>query len=135
MNRIRIASVEASPTSLAVVADATAAYDPSLGLERFVRTFEASGHTLTIRDSVQMDAPHSLSLQYHFDGATAPEALSVVSVAPRGALVSTGPAFVTAAGPPGHVDRGPREERGSVLTVRTPAPVATEQFETTLTWK
>ena len=41
---------------------------------------------------------------------------------------------VIAAGPPGAVDKGPHEVRGSVRTISTPAPTNDAEFETELSW-
>jgi hypothetical protein len=73
-----------------------------------------------------------LTAQVHGDGAIAktgaqrylvqgaPAALAVdVGTASAKAVIE--PGVVVAAGPPGHVDRGPTEERGTVLRLSLPA--------------
>lgn len=134
LNQIRLSRVQATATGLQVEAQAAAAYAPELGVKRFDRSFTLEGRQLTIRDRIETTNPHLVSILFHFDGKTVPAGLKLAFPQPADARTRLEPNFVTAAGPPGHVDQGPKEERGTRLVVSTPAPESVTTFETNLNW-
>lgn len=134
LDRIRLARVQATATGLQVTAEAAAAYEPELGVMRFDRTFTLEGRQLSIRDQIETSTPHRFSILFHFDGKAAPTGLGLAFPSPRDAQTRLEPALLTAAGPPGHVDRGPKEERGSRLSVSSSTPRTTATFESELKW-
>jgi hypothetical protein len=143
LNRIRIIDVKVEPDQISVRGDATAAYLPNLGLQRFVREFvyrPASG--FTISDEVEAAKPSVITLLFHADDRIEKENgnrfsikaggvklwIQAVIAGPNGSQPmpfqsAIAPNTVTAPGPPGAVDKGERQERGQKLVLSTPAPV------------
>ena len=134
LNKIRLSAVHASEEGFSVTADATAAYEPELGLKEFKRKFVLKDHELTITDTIKTDSPHTDAILFHFDGGAVSPGLTIKSIAPAGASEKMSPNTVIAAGPPGAVDKGPHEIRGSTLTITAPSAEATVTFETELRW-
>ncbi len=139
LNAIRILRVEPLPDGVQISADATAAYAPKLGLEKFVRTVTLRGAKLTVSDSIASASPHVFSVLLHSDSDSTDEAftssrLKIDVLSPRNALIRTEPNWITAAGPPGAVDQGPKEQRGTREAISTPAPVRAANFNVLLHW-
>jgi hypothetical protein len=139
LNAIRILHVEPLSTGIEISADATDAYDPTLGLEKFVRTIILRGDKLTVSDSIASASPHTFSVLLHSDSdatsdAFASEGLSVAVQSPQNAVTRAEPNTITAAGPPGAVDQGPREQRGTREVISTPAPTRATNFDVILHW-
>ena len=135
LDQLRLENLSFSGKGAHIEADATTAYAASFGLTRFHRTFELTGQTLTVSDTVSSTASHDFSILFHADGKTMPPSLTLAIDEPAGAIISTKPEMLIAAGPPGHVDQGPREERGTVLSVAAPKPSTIVEFKTRLSWK
>lgn len=132
LDAIRFASVKLGRDGAELVADLTGAYRPELGVEQLQRRFRYAGGVWTVIDTLRASKPVVLTAQVHGDSAIAstggqhylvqgaPAALAV-EVGTTGAKAVIEPGIVVAAGPPGHVDRGPTEERGTVLRLSLPA--------------
>jgi hypothetical protein len=161
LNAIRILSVQPLPNGIEISADATAAYDPSFRLEKFVRTVILRGDKLTVSDEIQSASPHTFSVLIHSDsdsadatdasasaapstitpagagavaGPFASAGLFVTVQSPKNAVTRTEPNTITAAGPPGAVDQGPKEQRGTREVISTPAPARAAHFDVILHW-
>lgn len=132
LDAIRFASVRLGRDGAELVADLAGAYRPELGVEKLQRRFRYARGAWTVTDTLRASKPVVLTAQVHGDGAIArtgahrylvqgaPAALAVdVGTAAAKAVIE--PGIVVAAGPPGHVDRGPTEERGTVLRLSLPA--------------
>lgn len=132
LDAIRIASVKLGRDGADLVADLAGAYRPELGVEKLQRRFHYARGTWTVTDTLHATRPVVLTAQIHGDHAIGktgarsylvegrPAALAVhVGAAEMKAVIE--PGVVVAAGPPGHVDRGPTEERGTVLRISLPA--------------
>ncbi len=132
LDAIRLTKVNLTSSGAEIVADLTGAYRPELGVDKLERTFAYSRGTWTTTDRLRASKPVVLTAQVHGDTTIAaagsqryvvagkPAALEVdIKTAAAKAVVEKG--IVTAAGPPGNVDKGPQEERGSVLRISLPA--------------
>jgi hypothetical protein len=132
LNRILIRSVDVDAGGVTVVGDATAAYEPGIGLESFVRTGRIEKNQLTISDSVEADTSHVFSVLLHWDGDRPPGRLEVQINQPVDASQKLEPNVLIGPGAPGSVDKGTQEQRGTRLVISTPAPVASASFQTIL---
>ena len=145
LNRIRISEVKVERGQVIVRGDATAAYQPELGLRKFVRELvfkPASG--FTINDEVETLKPTAITLLWHADDRieaqgenrfviTAGAAKLAIKLESESTQAQAKIAVndVTAPGPPGAVDKGERQERGNKLALTT-APVMKARFVTRL---
>lgn len=132
LDAIRLSRVSLSNAGAEIVADLAGAYRPELGVEKLERTLAYGAGTWTVTDRLRAARPVALTAQVHGDTAIAaagerrflvagsPAALEV-DIATAAAKAAIAPGVVTAAGPPGNVDKGPREQRGVVLNVSLPA--------------
>jgi hypothetical protein len=132
LDSIRITSVKLGRDSADIVAELAGAYRPELGVERLERRFSYAHDSWTTTDRIHASKPVVLTAQVHGDQEirqTAQRSFVVtgkptslkVDVKTLEAKTVVEPGIVIAAGPPGHVDRGPREERGVVLRLSLPA--------------
>jgi hypothetical protein len=132
LDSIRITSVKLGRDRADIVAELAGAYRPELGVERLERRFSYAHNTWTTTDRIRASKPVVMTAQVHGDKeirqaaqrsfvvAGKPSSLKVdVKTLEAKAVIE--PGIVIAAGPPGHVDRGPREERGVVLRLSLPA--------------
>ena len=133
LNRIRILKVT-NDSGLTVTADATAAYDPALGVKSLIRTIHLENNRLTISDSVQTESPRTPSILFHFDGDAQPAQLRIDVEEPPDATKKLEPNMMTGPGAPGSVDKGTRQQRGTRLVISTPGPVSATNFKTVLQW-
>jgi hypothetical protein len=154
LNRIRISEVKVEKNRVMVRGDATAAYEPELGLKKFVRELVYQpGAGFTIFDDVQTAKPAVLTFLLHADDRIENEGDDRFSIKSGGVKMSIEPTLkpsrgspgqgrihsvietntLTAPGPPGAVDRGERQERGQKLLLSTPVPVTRAQFNWRLT--
>jgi hypothetical protein len=132
LDSIRITSVKLGKDHADIVADLTGAYRPALGIERLERRFNLARGVWTTTDRLRANKPVVLTAQLHGDTAITqqgqgrfviagkPTALRVEVRTPAMKAV-IGPGIVVAAGPPGNVDKGPTEQRGTVLRMSLPA--------------
>ena len=135
LDSIRITAVTLDRDQADIEADLTGAYRPELGVTSLQRRFRYAAGVWTTSDRLQASRPVVLTAQVHGDQAIAqlapgrflvtgqPAALQVTVPAPA-VQASIGPGVVVAAGPPGHVDQGPTEQRGTVLRLSLPASTA-----------
>jgi hypothetical protein len=132
LDSIRIRSAALDGKRADIVAELAGAYRPELGVETLQRRFSFSGKTWVVTDTLRASRPVVMTAQVHGDRAIVPagERGFVVEAKPASLKVAfdavaakalIGPGVVVAAGPPGHVDQGPTEERGTVLRVSLPA--------------
>jgi len=149
LNRIRIVDVKVDRNRITVRGDATAAYQPELGLKKFVREFVYQpGAGFTVSDEVETASPSVLTLLLHADehleNGTGNQfriqagrvKLLVDAQMEETKEISRPKQFqsaivindVTAPGPPGSVDKGERQERGQKLVLTTPLPVSKVRF-------
>jgi hypothetical protein len=145
LNAIRLSVLTLSSSRLYLRGDATSAYEPERGLRRFVREFEyVPDKGFTIWDNIETLRPSLVTSVIHADSGLDKEAHNRFSINRQGTkliieLVEP-PAIeseikintVTAAGPPGAVDKGERQERGQKLLLTTPRPVQKVRFLTRL---
>ncbi len=134
LDKLRFTTVEATRDRVLAIADATAAYEPELGLTKFARTFRVNASSLHIEDEVAATATRQFATLVHFDGTERPSALRIDVVEPPDAVVRTDPNVLTAAGPPGAVDKGPQEVRGTVYVISTASPRDKARFSITLSF-
>lgn len=149
LNRIRISEVKVEQNQVTVRGDATAAYGPELGLQKFVREFSYQpGAGFTISDEVETSKPVVLTLLLHADDRLDQESGGRFAIkAGRVKLLidptiepTSGPAgprqlvgkivanSLTAPGPPGAVDKGERQVRGQKLLLSTSAPTTSARL-------
>jgi hypothetical protein len=132
LDSIRITSAVLDGRRAEIVAELAGAYHPQLGVDKLQRRFSFSGRTWVVTDTLRASRPVVMTAQVHGDRAIVPAgerrflvegkpAALKVEVQTAAAKAVIGPGIVVAAGPPGHVDQGPTEERGSVLRVSLPA--------------
>lgn len=132
LNQTRVIAVKADGRSLTVRGDATAAYMPDLGLLRFTRELAYSAAAgLTVTDALSAKAPRVFTELLHADGDVEPAdggafridagdaRLTVRIETPRNAHTAIEDNVLTAAGPPGSVDKGERVVRGRRLAIST----------------
>jgi hypothetical protein len=135
LDSIRITSAVLEGRRAEIVAELAGAYRPELGVEKLQRRFSFSGRTWTVTDTLRASKPVTMTAQVHGDRAIVPAgegrflvegkpASLKVQLGTASAKAVIGPGIVVAAGPPGHVDQGPTEERGTVLRVSLPASSA-----------
>ena len=140
MNRIRIVEAELGDRAVLIRGDATAAYDPALGLTRFERRFEFDGRGFVITDELQSSVPRTFTVLVHSDEKVKQEGagrfsldasgtkLNILVESPTHARAVVEENVLTAPGPPGSVDKGERQVRGQRLAVSTPAPQTNARF-------
>jgi uncharacterized protein DUF4962/heparinase II/III-like protein len=151
LNRIRISDVKVEPNQVIVRGDATAAYQPELGLKKFVREFAyRSGAGFTVTDEVETTKPAVLTWLLHADDLIEKGNGCLFSIAAGQVKLLIDPTLypanrttainsaietntVTAPGPPGAVDKGERQARGQKLLLSTSEPVTKARFMQRLT--
>ncbi len=131
LDRIRLTDVQLAGPEKRVVADLTAAYPGSLGLERVVRTFTFDGAgTFRVRDEVAAAQPVPVEWRLHADvpfaptpGGHAVDVRGVVLDVAGTSSATVGPALLQAPGRPGSIEQGPKEPRGfELVRARPPGP-------------
>jgi hypothetical protein len=141
LNKIRILRANLAAGSVTIVGDATAAYEPSLGLTRFVRTFTFSpAGGFDVSDSIATSEPEVSTSLIHADDRIEKinsnqfvinsngVKLSINVLQPQGDRTGIDKNILTAPGRPGSVDKGERQERGEKLAISTPNPTTQAQF-------
>ena len=149
LNRIRISEVKVEQNQVMVRGDATAAYEPELGLQKFVREFVyRPGADFIVTDELEAAKPEILTFVLHADNGVEKESGNRFSLRAGAVKLLIDPKIegaaqtqihsaietnvLTAPGPPGAVDRGERQERGQKLLLSTPTPVTEVRFVTRL---
>jgi hypothetical protein len=148
LNRIKISEVKVEQNQVLVRGDATAAYEPEVGLKKFEREFVyRAGAGFTVSDLVETTRPAVPTFLLHADNRIVNEGGSLFSTkagrvkllidltieAPNELRSAIETNILTAPGPPGAVDKGERQERGQKLLLFTPAPTTRARFITRLT--
>jgi hypothetical protein len=131
LDSIRIRSAKLERDRAEIVADLAGAYRPELGVEKLERRFSYARGAWTVTDTLRASKPVVLTAQVHGDRSISktgahsfvvtgqPTSLKVDVATAATAVIA--PGIVVAAGPPGNVDKGPKEERGAVLRISLPA--------------
>ncbi len=145
LNSIRLTDVKMDRQKVSITADITAAYEPELGVKRFVRQFEFTApNSFVIKDEVETNAPQTITAFFHADNTIEKlsdgkfifeltgTSLSAEIVAPKTFDAKIEKNFLTAPGRPGSVDKGEREERGVRLAVSTREKTNKLKMETRL---
>lgn len=146
LDQIRIVSVKADKNSVVVTGDATMAYEPELGVKKFLRTFEyQSREGFTVTDDVETARTSVVTSALHADSGFRKDAdkrfsisiadvkLLIEPIVPKDLIGTIEPNIVTAPGPPGAVDKGERQERGQKLLLTTSKPVTHARLVVKLT--
>jgi hypothetical protein len=141
MDRIRIAEARLESGLAYVRGEAAAAYEPELGVTRFDRhLLFIAPNQLTVWDDVAAKQPRSFTSLIHADETIEPigdrrfginssgTKLLITVVSPENVRTDIGPNLVTAAGQPGSVDKGERQQRGQRLAVSTAAAAPEARF-------
>ena len=135
LDRIRLTEVKTDRDYVRFVGDATFAYEPEVGVKRFIRTFEYSTKSgFSVRDEVETQKPVVVTSVIHADSGleklnenrysiTAGEEKLLIDVSPTNLVGAIEPNVLTAPGPPGSVDKGERQVRGQKLLLSTREPV------------
>lgn len=132
LDSIRITKLTLGKDHADIVADLTGAYRPELGVERLERRFSFARGAWTTTDTLRASKPVVLTAQVHGDRDIKQLAErsfvvegrpSALKVEARGKNVQAvvEPGLVVSAGPPGNVDKGPKQQRGNVLHMSLPA--------------
>lgn len=142
LNQIRLTNVTMELRRVSVTADITAAYEPEVGVKKFVRRFDFSvAEGFTISDSVQTNQPKTITSYFHADNQIGSKSKTMFEFEPGGTVLSTeilAPKdftavveknILTAPGRPGSVDKGEREERGVRLAVSTAKKTNKAEFK------
>jgi len=145
LNQIRIVEVKIANDSVVVCGDATSAYEPEVGVKKFVREFEYRPVVgFMVRDELETMKPSTITSIIHADGGLRKEnngsftineksvKLLIEPQEPKQLQESIEPNVVTAPGPPGSVDKGERQERGQKLLLSTAKPVTSAKFVVSL---
>src|SRR5262249_46300021 len=141
LDQIRIAEVKLEKDRMFVRGDATSAYEPEIGVKKFVRQFEYDAKEgFTISDEVEIEKPQVVTSVLHADTVFKKDGNNRFSTSAGGVKLlievqepkelkrSIEVNDVTAPGPPGSVDKGERQERGQKLLLSTPRAVTTARF-------
>jgi hypothetical protein len=134
LNEIRIVDVHVDADGARITGDATSAYDVKLGLTKFTREVSINASSLSITDQVETSSARTPAILFHFDGGDRPAGLTIDVVSPKDAVTRMEPNILTTPGPPGHVDKGVKEQRGTRLNVSTKTPATQTTVETKLSW-
>lgn len=132
LDKIRLMNVKLGAQNVSIDADLTSAYEPELGVKKFVRSFSFSAPgSFVITDLVETDKPQNITAFLHADKTIKKESdrsftfeplgtqLRVDIASPENVEAKTEMNILTAPGRPGSVDKGEREERGVRLAVST----------------
>ncbi len=141
LNKIRIADVKMESTHILLSGDATAAYQPELGLKKFVREFEyLPDGSFTVHDEVETTNPAVVTSLVHADDRFekknaeqfvvkgAGVNLLIQLAEPKELKSALEANVLTAPGPPGSVDKGERQERGQKLSISNTIATTSVRF-------
>ena len=145
MNRIRIDDVQFAEGKVTITADLGPAYEPEVGVEKFLRkfSFEVPGNFI-VEDEIKLSEPRKIASYLHsdteitkrgsgFEFEPGKPSLFVELIAPAGVETLIQKNILTAPGRPGSVDKGEREERGVRLVSSPAKPVRELHLATRLT--
>ena len=122
-----------SANKVSILADVTAAYEPEVGVAKFIRRFDFTAPgTFVVSDDVKTKNPQTITAYFHADNKIENSSNGTFMFEPEGkpSLLASlmNPTmfttvveenFLTAPGRPGSVDKGEREQRGVRLAVST----------------
>ncbi len=132
LNEIKIISVVMNAKGVSIIADVTSAYEPEIGVKKFIRRFDFNApNSFTVTDDVETTRLQTIISFIHADEKI--EKLSAEKflidqtdaklfgeiIVPKEAQTKVETNILTAPGKPGSVDKGEREERGVRLSVLT----------------
>lgn len=148
LNKIRISNVTMNAKRVSIIADVTAAYEPEVGVRKFIRRFEFTAPgTFLITDDLETKTPQRITSFLHADNridkltnnsyVLEPNGTSLLAqiTAPKSFEAVVEKNILTAPGRPGSVDKGEREERGVRLAISTKEKVQRARFGLKLTVK
>ena len=146
MNKIRFVDVQMSKTRVSVIADVAPAYEPEVGVKKFIRKFEFTApNKFVITDDVETEMPKIITSFLHSDTLIKqlsgnkfvfePNGTNLLTevISPKMFDAKVGVNDVTGPGRPGSVDKGEREERGVKLGISTKEKVTKARFVKKLT--
>jgi phage-related protein len=132
LNKIRILDAKFGAEKVSISADVSAAYEPEVGVKKFVRRFEFNApNRFTITDEVETVEPKIITSFLHADNSIEKSSndsfifespkpnLLVKMMTPLAVETRIEKNILTAPGRPGSVDKGEREERGVRLAIST----------------
>ena len=133
---------------VSILADATSAYEPEIGVKKFTRQFEFTAPgSFTITDHVETNTPKIVTAYLHADHDIKklskckfdiePNGTSIVAeiIEPKKFKTEITKNVLTAPGDPGFVDKGGLEERGKKLGISTKKKVSKAKFVVKLSIK
>ena len=132
LNKILLSAVKLNAKKASITADLTAAYEPELGVRKFLRVFEFTApNGFTITDSIETERSCTITSFLHADNLITKGSDGLFTFEPGGTNLTVelmSPEtfetrieknILTAPGRPGSVDKGEREERGVRLAIST----------------
>ena len=132
LNKIRILEAKFNSEKVSIAADVAPAYEPEVGVKKFVRRFEfAAPDRFTVIDEVEIVEPKIITSYLHADNSIEKSSndsflfespktnLLVKMMTPLAIETKIEKNILTAPGRPGSVDKGEREERGVRLVIST----------------
>ena len=132
LNKIRILEAKLNSEKVSISADIAPAYEPEVGVKKFVRRFEfAAPNRFTVIDEVETVEPKIITSYLHADNLIEKSSndsflfeppktnLLVKMMMPLPVETKIEKNILTAPGRPGSVDKGEREERGVRLVIST----------------
>lgn len=142
LNQIKITDVQMSANKVLATAHVTSAYEPEVGVKKFIRKFEFTApNSFVIEDEVETEKPNIITSYLHADNLIKQlsgskfefepnqTSLLVELSAPKQAETKIEKNILTAPGRPGSVDKGEREERGVRLAISTKKKVNKANFK------
>jgi hypothetical protein len=145
LNKIRILDAKFSNEKVTISADVAPAYEPEVGVVKFVRRFEfAAPNRFTVTDEIETATPKIITAYLHADNSiekitdksflfeSPKTSLLVKMMMPLAVETKIEKNILTAPGRPGSVDKGEREERGVRLAISTVEKVKQAKFVTEL---
>jgi hypothetical protein len=132
LDKIHISEAKLNDKKVLITADLTAAYEPEVGVRRFIRRFDFTvPGDLTVTDDIETNVPQTITAFLHSDNKIVQQSKNIFEFEPNGTslfveIVSPQKFdakieknILTAPGKPGSVDKGEREDRGVRLAVST----------------
>jgi hypothetical protein len=148
INKIRIENITMDANYVSILADATSAYEPEIGVKKFTRLFEFNApNSFKITDHVETHGKKIITSYLHADHSIIkrsentfefePNKTSLIAeiIEPKTFNSKIDNNVLTAPGDPGFVDKGGLEERGKKLGISTEEKVSYVKFVTKLSIK
>lgn len=142
LNQIKITDVQMSANKVSATALVTSAYEPEVGVKKFIRRFEFTApNSFIIEDEVETEKPNIITSYLHADNLIKQlssnkfefepnkTSLLVELIAPKQVETKIEKNILTAPGRPGSVDKGEREERGVRLAISTKQKTTKTNFK------